>query len=232
MRNSNGVIRIGIIGLIVIVFSLAAFFLLDIERIPLHWWALTFLVLSEVVLFSGLVVMQFSGANHSRVFMKSGVTTTLSLYFVATLISVFLANSFQNNSNAFILLELFIIALFAIIIITILAFSRRFRNSDEEIVRARSFMDLCEKRIYTLLVDTKNNTYKEALSTIYETFKYSDKIGTSFVDGKIDESIRELETLLQDDLKGKEDVMGIFDRISSLLCRRKEEIGESKRGGF
>ena len=124
MQIRNGVLPIGIIGIIVVAFSLAVFFLLGIEKTAVNVWALTFLLLSEIVLFGGLIGLRFTGANHSKVFLKSGVTVTLLLYFVATLISALFAGAFKENLNTFILIELAIIVLFAITIISIFACSR------------------------------------------------------------------------------------------------------------
>jgi len=132
MRSKNGVMAIGVIGIIVIVFSIAAFFLLDIERIAVNSWALAFLLLSELTLFGGLIGLRFTGEYHSTVFLKSGVTTALSLYFIATLISALFAGSFRENLNIFILIELAIIAFVAIIIISTFAWSRRVARLNEE----------------------------------------------------------------------------------------------------
>ena len=131
MRNKNGIFSIGIIGLIVIVFSLAAFFLLDIEKISVHIWALTFLLLSEIVLFGGLIGLRFTGGNSSIVFLRSGISTALLLYFAATLVSVFFSGMFKEKLNTFILIELAIIVLFSIIIISILAWSRGIARRNE-----------------------------------------------------------------------------------------------------
>lgn len=128
----RGVISIGVIGLIVITFSIAAFFLLDIEMTALYGWALIFLLLSELVLFGGLVGLRFTGVSHSREFVKAGLTSVLLLYFFTTLISVLCASFFRESFNTFVLIELATITFFAIITVSVLAFSRRIRHNNEE----------------------------------------------------------------------------------------------------
>ena len=123
MRNKNGIISISIIGLIVVAFSIATFFLLKIERIAFNYWAMAFLLLSEFVLFLGLIGLRFTGASHNTLFLRSGVSVTLSLYFAATLISVLFAGALEERLDLFILVELAIIVLFAIIMISIFAWS-------------------------------------------------------------------------------------------------------------
>jgi Na+/proline symporter len=127
-----GAIPTGVIGIIVIAFSLAAFFLLDIETSAVNVWALTFLLLSECVLFGGLMGLQFLRARHSNVFLRTGTATALFLYFAATVISVFFAGLFKEKLNTFILIELTIIALFAIVAISVFAFSRMIEHRSEE----------------------------------------------------------------------------------------------------
>ncbi|MCL2365821.1 MAG: hypothetical protein FWC75_02110 [Oscillospiraceae bacterium] len=131
MRSKSGVLPISLIGIIMVALTLVAFFLLDIERIAVHIWALAFLLLSEVVLFGGLIGLRFAGASHSSVFLRAGVSTSLVLYFVATLISALFAGFFRDRINSFILIELAIIAFFAIITISILAWSRSIARRNE-----------------------------------------------------------------------------------------------------
>ncbi|MDR0293650.1 MAG: hypothetical protein LBH95_05800 [Oscillospiraceae bacterium] len=132
MRNKNGVAAIGIIGLLIVIFSLAAFFLLEIERIAINGLALACLLLSECVLFGGLIALRFAGARHNNVFLKAGVTTSLSLYLVATIISLFFAGMLKEKIYVFILIELAIIILFGSITISIFAWSRGTARRDAE----------------------------------------------------------------------------------------------------
>ena len=131
MNNQSGILPIGAVGIIVIAFTIGAFFLLGIERITLNWVALIFLLISELVLFSGLIGLRFSYLRHGNVFLKTGVTTALSLYFAFTLASMLLTRVLTEKLNTFILIEIAIVALFAMISIAILAFSRAIDRRNE-----------------------------------------------------------------------------------------------------
>jgi len=232
MQGKTGVIPAIIIGLIIIVITVAVFFVIEVEKTTLHYSALLFLLLSEFALFSGLVGLQFLGSKHSKVFMRSGITVTLILYFVVTLISIVFTNAFEGKNSSFVLLEVVIVAIFAIITVIIFAFSRGIAGEDNRIVEARGFMDVCEKKVYNLMADAQNKDYAAPLKSVYEGLKYSDKIGMSSVDSKIDESIDKLEAFLGSNEKNREEIMTALDEVSSLIKRRKAEISESKRGGF
>jgi len=131
MKNRAGVLAVGIIGLIVIAFTVTAFFLLEIERVPVNWFAFAFLLLSEVAFFGGLIGLRLAGAKHSRVFLRAGVSTALSMYFGATLVSVLFAGMFSERLYTFILIQIAIVVLFSIITIAIIAWSRSIARQNE-----------------------------------------------------------------------------------------------------
>ena len=131
MRNKNSIVPLGIIGIIIVAFSVVAFILLDVETTTVNKWALAFLLLSEFVLFGGLIGLRFTGTELSKAFLRVGVSTVLLLYFIATLVSMLFAGAFQENLNTFILMELALIVLFSIISIAIIAWSRKIARSNE-----------------------------------------------------------------------------------------------------
>jgi len=131
MRNKSSAISIGAIGVLIVAFSLAAFFILDIEKTAMNMWALTFLLLSEFILFGGLIGLRFT----SKVFLTAGFGTILFIYFGATLLNICFAKWFIVNLNTFILVEIAIITLFAIITITIFSFSRGIERRNEEDIK-------------------------------------------------------------------------------------------------
>ena len=132
MKSRSGTIAIGVIGLIIILFTIAVFFLLEIERNVLNYWALAFLLLSEIALFGGLIWLRFAGVSHNKTFLRLGITSVLFLYFAATLILSIFAGGFGDRLNLFILLQLAIIVFASIITILVLAFSKSTQRRNEE----------------------------------------------------------------------------------------------------
>jgi len=108
------------------------FFLLGFERDAVRWWALGFLLLSEVVMLSGLITLQFVKPKHSKAFLHMGISTVLFFYFVTTLVSVLFSGLLSGRINTFIVIELVIIAFYAITIVSIAAFSRAIKRRNEE----------------------------------------------------------------------------------------------------
>ena len=229
MRKNYGIISLAAVGAIIIAFTVTAFFLMGIEKTTLNWCALGFLLLSEIVLFSGLIALKYLGENHSKVFSRAGVSFTLLLYFNLTLLSMLFVRAFDGKPGRFILLQIGIIALVSIIAVSMLAFSRRIGGADQRTHAAMSFMNGCESRMAALLSNAGSQPYQQQLNALYESIKYADKVGGSSLDTDIAMKLGELEAALSG---GAEDIKGITDALDSLLKRRKDEISQAKRGGF
>ena len=132
MQHKNNSILISVIGIIIIVFTFSSFFLLNIEKIAVNWWALSFLLLSEFTLFGGLIGLRFAGEKSNKVFLNAGAAAALSLYFIVTLISALFAGAFREHLHAFIFIELAVIVLFTVIILLLLIYSGKIARRNEE----------------------------------------------------------------------------------------------------
>ena len=232
MRNRRGIVPIAAIGIVIILFTAAAFFLLELERDSLHCQSLVSLLLSEFILFGGLIGLQLRSAKPSKAFQRAGVTAALVLYFIVTLFSVFFTGQFYGHENLFILMEITIFATFVVLTVSLLYFSRNIEAQDRAAADSLHFMEVCERRIGAMYAGNKNKSYAASLENAYESVHCADKTGASALDGQIDETLTILEDSLADGQTTKEDIASVLDALSSLLKRRKLDIAASKRGGF
>ena len=115
-----------------IIFTISAFFLLSIELTTVNTLALCFLILSEVVTFGGLIYLKVTHGGFSSSFLKITFTVSLFLYFSISLVSSIIATYFEKNPNLFILIQLAIISLFAIVIISLFAFNSSINRRNAE----------------------------------------------------------------------------------------------------
>ena len=123
---------------IVIALILAGFFLLDVNQIIIHFWALTFLILSLVVSMGLLVtIAQQNSDDKEPVFYNAGVTAVICCYQVAVIISVALVGMFNEKLAKFVFVEISIIAVFAIILIAVNSFPQHTRLSNEKTLEQR-----------------------------------------------------------------------------------------------
>jgi len=131
MNNGKNNLALAVSGVIVVALTIAAFFLLEIERTSVFIWAICALILSEIVFFAGIIMIRNIGSNHNAVFAKSGATVSLSIYFISTLVLTLLSGLFRNNVNIFILLNLALVAACAIAVIGIMAVSKATQRRNE-----------------------------------------------------------------------------------------------------
>jgi hypothetical protein len=119
----NTLYTIGVF-LIAIVVTVAGFFLLDIERIALNYWAFGFLLFSLVLSLLSLITIKGS------VFYNAAVIGAVWLYQIVVIATMFFVKIFSEAVNKFVLMEITINALFFIAAILIIASSRYVHDSD------------------------------------------------------------------------------------------------------
>ncbi len=233
MNKHINVISGIVIGIIVMAITLAVFFLSNqIEGITsIKWLSLSFVLLSELVLFTAVVAVLIHTSKTSKVLISSGSIVTLFIYWVATVTSSIFANTFKGNINKFVTIQVLLIGITAVIIIILVALAKKAKIEDEKILSSRLFMEDCEKHLYILKSENKYAEYKGKLNSLYETVKYSDKNGNSSADSGILKSIKDLEKVIKEN-ESTVDLEEIINEIASLLKQRKAEVLQIKRGGF
>jgi len=102
---------------------IAGFFLLDIERVVLNFWAFGSLLFSLVVSLFVMVTLVAPKKNRDSVFYTAGLSSTIWLYEIAVIISILFTKSFVDHVNGFIFLQIMINALFFVIALIIIRLS-------------------------------------------------------------------------------------------------------------
>jgi hypothetical protein len=116
--------------IIVIAVLIAGFFLLGIERITLHYYALDFLLFSLIISLISTITIVSAKKNNSSVFYNAGLSGAVWLYQIAVIITMFFVNDFRYEISQFIFIEIIINALYFIAVILIVAFSSHAHKSN------------------------------------------------------------------------------------------------------
>lgn len=132
MKTGTGKISILIIGIIVVAVSIVVFATRSISVIPVYQVAFGFLLLAEVVFFVGLI---FSPSKEigDKIISVAGITAMSIIYLIATIILSLFAGFFMGNLKNFVVIEIVIVAICAVIGIVIVMFSRRAATSDKKL---------------------------------------------------------------------------------------------------
>jgi hypothetical protein len=123
--------------LIAIIIVIAGFFLLEIEKIALNYWAFAFLLFSLVVsMFTNVSIAQ-TKRNKDGVFYNAGLSVAVWLYQIAIIVTMFFVKSFGDGVGKLALLEIVINALFFITVIALVGFARHIHDKNAETLAKR-----------------------------------------------------------------------------------------------
>lgn len=224
------------IGLIVIIITLVVFFVgfQKVEKTNLDYLALMFILLSEVALFIGLVILLTNEAPMSSIIIRSGVISTLSIYWLLTIIVYFIyKNTYKDSVGGFAAVQLILMALVAIITISLFMAASNVHASNIKIESTRVLLQESENMVFNLKNQKAYALHKDPLDRLYETIKYSDKVASdSTLDEKIKEHIVNLSNNLKENREDKDAINESIENIITLIKERNMAAHTAKRGGF
>ncbi|QOX63651.1 hypothetical protein FRZ06_09960 [Anoxybacterium hadale] len=119
-----------IVFTIAILVVIAGFFLLDIEKIALNYWAFGSLLFSLAVSLLATLALVAPKENKGSVFYTGGLSSAIWIYEIMVVISVFFTNKFVEHMYRFVFLEIAINALFFISALVIYNVSARLQYND------------------------------------------------------------------------------------------------------
>jgi len=115
-----------LIWVVVTFFTVAAFFLLDIEKVYINFWRLFFVLLTEFVLCGGL----YYTMTQRNLFASAGLYTALTLYAVLAFGGCFFIDIFDGRLGVFIVYELAVAGMLIMIASLILVFDKKIQNDN------------------------------------------------------------------------------------------------------
>ncbi len=229
MTKNDKILSAAVIGAIVILATFLIFFLTNPQKTSLEGISFLFILISEIILFAVIIFMVSKRLKSNKAVIQIGIIFTLSIYFIITVMISLLRHVFKNNINGFILTNILIIAITAVICVLLFVVSLKISATDQKIKNARVNMELLEKHVFELSVNKQYSEYEQPLNQIYESIKFTDKTSASLIDPKLNHSIDTLEDML---INNDGNIGDIIDEIMSLLKQRNMELLNEKRGGF
>ena len=115
------------IGIVVII---AGFFLLEIDRVAINYWAFGSLLFSLVVSLLATLTLVAPKANKGGVFYTAGLSGAIWIYEAIVVISILFARFFANRVNGFVFIQIAINASFFIVAVIIIGVSNRVHNNN------------------------------------------------------------------------------------------------------
>jgi len=222
-----------VIGFIIVSVVVVAFlYVIDVYGFLLFAFALAFLILAGLSLVVGLFALWNVSSGHNPVFLRAGGASCLLIYFVVTAVLAFLVNVFYGNIGWYIAINLLLVAGNLAVIIALFFASKSIARADERTMDSMFFMQNFEERTAKLLADSENRAFHKDLEKVYETVKFSDKVGHSNLDIDLANAFSRLENALPGGESMQINIPAMCEKINSLLGQRRAEVGAGKRGGF
>ena len=234
MKNRNS--AISSIGVIIVVFTGILFALLTEDRRTSMLICLGFIVGAEIVLFGGLLTIEYLSRTTSQIIVRTVCGITLGVGSIASiLVSCIYMGRDVDSLRGFYSWQLFIWVL-AIIGITIGFFTASsVKASDTRTMNAVMTLTLVTDQLTSLSDDSRNTRYAEQLKKIADELRYSDTSSLVPSDELIQNVVAKLEVVLVqeygDDEKDTE-IKNLLSEILVLINRRKQEVKLTKVGGI
>ncbi len=223
-----------IIGLIVVSVTVAVFFLGTVSpRELLDWFSLSFVLLSEFLMFGTLIYLTLSSSESNERIIHIGVLSTIATYWVISVVLALLRHLFNEHLNTFVVVNIILIGIASIISVLLYTVASKVQSTDRKIRNLMLFWLDIEKRLYSLASKRDYSEFKQGLYSLYEKVKFSDKVGISTYDKAISDELDNLEIVLcnsTDDKKEK--IEQAVSQIMFFVKQRNIELSQSKRGEF
>ena len=234
LKTERKAITGAVIGGIVILMTLMIFFFgnAKAEKESIDVAALLLILFSEIVLFGGIIALNLLEGYKDRLFINSGITTILSLYWItATLFSLLARKNYIDNISGFVTVHFVIFGIALIISILIAVSYKTISENNQKLVDAGISIKKCEDTARLLSTNMKYLKYKDELNKMYEDIKYSDKT----IEVEEDKHILNQLSVLSEKLNSNseddsEEIKNSIDVIRETVKTRDLSIRELKRG--
>lgn len=234
MKKSYGYIPVILVGALIILLTLAVFFLTNIgPKETLDWLGLTFVLISELASLGFIVYYALTFTGTSKNIYQSGILTVLLVYWIITIALSFFRDEFTDFSHFYTLINILIIGLTSIFAVMVYSASLHIHSSETNTEDSMKFMLQLEHDLFALKSDQSLAMYQSSLNKLYDLVHYSDKVGATTVDAQIAESYANLKSLLIDKPEGQdESLVQIEAKFVSAIRQREQELMRMKRGGI
>lgn len=235
MSNKAKTLANSVIAAIVIIITLKVFLSINAvsARTAIDWYALIFVLISEAVLFGGIILTTTGKIVINSMLLRVGVITTLSIYWIASIVvSTFGRDIFMGNTGGFVTAHMILCAIAAVIIIVLWMFASSISAKDEKLANSGVIMRNCEELAFSLKSNKAHSEHHELLNKLYEEIKYSDKTASTDKDSVIYGQLTELAgTLNSSNDSIVQDVFKAVDAIILSIKERNMSVRNLKQGG-
>ena len=225
-------ISISISGVITLIATIIISTLCIDDWTGLTGWAFSTLLLTEILSFGGLVLVEWIAERTEQIIIRSTLYVLLSAYAVINIpISIIYMALLKEADTSFVIVEVVLLSIVAIAIVVSLTTSKSIRQSNGKTMNTVASIEAMIERLNRLSVSPQCEAYSVALKKLSDDLRFTDISASVPEDAEIDGVISaiEIDLATENDNTG-EKVKTALVRLNSLIAQRKLTASESKKG--
>ncbi len=227
------------LGILPIIGALVVALTLVLGLLNIKFWSILtitsfiFIIVAEIILFGGLFFIKKSSDDKERIVYYSGATVITFVYTIASIIvSVLFIKLPSLVLSAYLSIQIILLVVYIILFIVMFSLAKKFKEQDDKVLSAVSQIESYINRLSILKSDNSNKPYALTFKKLAEDLRFTDISTAVSVDGKIDDTISNLESELEknEDELSESEIERLSDELDSLIKERKIEVNSTKRG--
>lgn len=225
-------ITISISGLITLIATIITFTLCIDDWSGLTGWAFSTMLLTEVIFFGGLVLVERVAERTEQIIARSTLYALLSAYAVINIpVSIIYMAFFKAANTSFAVFEVILLSIFVIAVVVSLATSKSIRHSNDNTMNTVAAIEALIDRLNRLAVSPQCNAYSALLKKLSDDLRFTDISASVPEDAEIDGIISVIEVELSNENENSaETVKSALVRLNTLIAQRKLTASACKKG--
>lgn len=195
-------------------------------------WAFGTMLWSEVVFISGLIFVEWVSEETEQIITKSALYAFISAYAVINILtSILYIACFKEAVTSFVVIQVALFAITAILIIVSLTTGKSVYKANEQTMKAAANMEAMVERLNKLAANPECERFSSTLKKLSEDLRYTDISVSVPEDAEISDVLSKVEIEIgNSNEKIAEDIKAAVVRLNSLIAQRKVSVGANKRG--
>lgn len=187
---------------------------------------------SEIVLFGGLMFIEWISKKTEQLVIRSALYTVISAYAVINFcISVIYLAFFKEANTSFAVIQVAMLAIAAIVIIISLTASKSVHEANEQTMRTVGNAESMIERLNKLAICPKCEQFAPTLKKMSEDLRFTDISKSVTEDAEICDAISAIEVEIgsMNDTT-PENIKTILVHLNSLISQRKVSVNALNKG--
>lgn len=220
----------GIVGIIVLLVTVLLYFMITKDRTSTSYMSFIILLLVEIILFSGLILIERQAEKLSQIILRAGCGGVLLIYSViAVIVSLVFIATNKDAMRTLITVHIFLLSLATIVVVIFYTTSESVKKRDDKGLNAIARANEVADKLTLMWQNTNNEKHQRQLKKLSDDMRFIDTSISVPCDNDIDTTLSKLESALLKETDDKE-ATSLIEELLTLINKRKIQVKNSKGG--